>query len=91
MQMMARQLELAAAGFALLSTIATGSVVVENRYAKAVDVQQELSVFWIRTLKLRILELELKPADSFTNADRVMLRNLKQELREATGVSSDAL
>lgn len=79
-----RHFEIIVGTVALLSTLVGGTVVVENRYAKAVDVQSEMQSLYARTLKLRILELELKPADQFTSADRALLEHLKQELREAT-------
>lgn len=82
---MPRGLELAIGAFALLTTVVSGTVVIEGRYAKANDVQHNLQSLWAKTLKLRILELELKPAEQFTTADRALLEHMKQELREATG------
>lgn len=78
------QVELVAGLLALLTTIVTGTVVVENRYAKAVDVQQQLNSYYARSLKTRILELQLKPPAQFTSSDRALLEHLQQELREAT-------
>lgn len=82
---MPRGLELAIGTLALLTTVISGTVVIEGRYAKANVVEQNLQGLWAKTLKLRILELELKPADQFTTADRALLEHMKQELREATG------
>lgn len=80
---MMRHVELAAGIVVLLSTMIGSSVLVDNRYAKAVDVQNQLENLYARTLKLRILELQLKPADQFTAADKALLEHLKQELQEA--------
>lgn len=80
---MTRSLEIAAATLALVTALISGTIVVESRYAKAVDVQQELNSLYSRTLKIRILELQLKPPP-LSPADRALLDHLQQELREAT-------
>ena len=79
-----RHLETAAGLVALLTTLVGGTVMIENRYAKSVEVAAQLETLYARTLKLRILELQLKPADQFTTADKALLEHLKQELQEAT-------
>lgn len=81
---MTRQLELTAAAVALLVTLVGATVAIENRYAKAQDVQQQLNQLYAKQLKTRILELQLKPPAQFTPADRAMLLHLQQELKEAT-------
>lgn len=81
---MNRQLELTAAAVALLVTLVGGTVAIENRYAKAQDVKQQLNSMYARQLKTRILELQLKAPSQFTPADRAMLLHLQQELKEAT-------
>lgn len=68
----------------ILAGVVGGTLVVEQRYAKSADVQQQMDSLYARTLKLRILELQLKPAHQFTPADRALLLHLQQELREAT-------
>ena len=80
---MARQLEISAAVAALLITLITGVVTIENRYAKAQEVRQQLDSYYARGLKTRILEIQLKPAP-LSAADRALLDHLQQELREAT-------
>lgn len=77
---------LAAAGSALaiLTAIIGGTVTVESRYAKSAEVQAKIDGLYAKTLKLRILELQLKPPSQFTAADRALLDHLQQELREAT-------
>jgi hypothetical protein len=68
----------------ILTAVIGGTVIVEQRYAKSADVQQQMDGLYAKTLKLRILELELKPANQFTPADRALLLHLRQELKEAT-------
>lgn len=68
----------------MLTAIVTATVVIENRYAKAIDVENQLNSYYARTLKTRILELQLKAPATFTSSDRALLDHLQQELREAT-------
>lgn len=69
---------------ALLTAIVGGTVTVENRYAKSAEVQAQMDILYAKTLKLRILELQLKAPSQFTAADKALLEHLQQELREAT-------
>jgi hypothetical protein len=80
---MTRHLEITAAAVALLVTLIGGTVTIENRYAKAADVETKLNQLYAKQLKTRILELQLKPPP-LTAADRAMLLHLQQELKEAT-------
>lgn len=80
---MARHLEITAAATALLVTLVGATVTIENRYAKATEVREQLNSLYARQLKTRILELQLKPPNQFTAADRAMLLHLQQELKEA--------
>lgn len=77
---------IAAAGatLALLTAIIGGTVTVESRYAKAQEVRSQIDTLYAKTLKLRILELQLKAPSQFTAADRALLSHLQQELREVT-------
>lgn len=77
--------ETSVALLALVTGLVTGAVTIENRYARAVEVNAQLNNLWAKTLKLRILELELKPAGQFTSADEALVRHMREELREATG------
>lgn len=43
-----------------------------------------MDILYAKTLKLRILELQLKAPSQFTAADKALLEHLQQELREAT-------
>ena len=80
---MTRQLEITAAAVALLVTLVGTTIAIENRYAKAQDVREQLNALYAKQLKTRILELQLKPPP-LSPADRAMLLHLQQELREAT-------
>lgn len=80
---MNRSLEITAAGVALLVTLIGGTVSIESRYAKAQEVKVQLNSLYAKQLKLRIMELQLKPPPQ-TAADRAMLLHLQQELKEVT-------
>jgi hypothetical protein len=77
-----RNLEIIAATAALLVTLVTAVVTVETRYAKSAEVQAKINDLYARQLKLRILELQLKPETQFTAADKALLDYMQQELRE---------
>ena len=82
--MSTRHLEITAAATALLITFVTAVVTVEARYAKSAEVQAKINDLYARQLKLRILELQLKPQNVFTPADKALLEYMQQELKEAT-------
>jgi len=81
--MSTRHFEITAAATALLITLVTAVVTVEARYAKSAEVQAKINDLYARQLKLRILELQLKPETQFTAADKALLDYMQQELREA--------
>ncbi len=81
---MSRNIEFIAAIAALVVTLVGGVVAIEGRYAKAADVEAKMDEMYAKQLKTRILELQLKPPNQFTPADRAMLLHLQQELKEAT-------
>lgn len=81
---MNRQLEILASVAALIATLVTATITIENRYAKAVDVESKINAVYAKQLKTRMLEIQLKPPESFTPADKAMLLHLQQELKEAT-------
>jgi len=83
-KMNTRHLEITAAAIALLVTLVTTVVTIETRYAKSAEVQTKINDLYARQLKLRILELQLKPQSQFTPADRALLDYMQQELKEAT-------
>ena len=74
---------LAAAGavLALVTALVGGTVTIENRYAKAAEVKQQLDDLYAKQLKLRILEIDLKASQ--LPADRALREYLIQELRKA--------
>jgi len=78
---MTRQLEITAATVALVTALIGGVVAVESRYAKAAEVKQQLDELYAKQLKLKILEIDLKPDP--TPADRALRQYLQQELNKA--------
>jgi hypothetical protein len=78
---MTRQLEITAATVALVTALIGGVVAVESRYAKAAEVKQQLDELYAKQLKLKILEIDLKP--DATPADRALRQYLQQELNKA--------
>ena len=77
-----KHLETSATAVALAIAVITGTVAIENRFAKSAVVQRDLSNLWIKTVRLRVLELQLKPAPLST-ADQALLEYLQQELKHA--------
>ena len=69
-----------AAVVAVLSTIIGGTVVIESRYAKAQEVKEQLNDFYEKQIKLRILEIDLKPNP--TPSDKALREYLVQELNK---------
>lgn len=72
---------LIAAVVTVLLALVGGTVTVESRYAKADDVKEQLQEYYAKSLKLRILEINLKP--QLTPADRALLQYLQQELQKS--------
>jgi hypothetical protein len=66
---------------AALSVIIGATMAIETRYAKAQEVKQQLDEYYARQIKLRILEIDLKPEQ--TPADRALRQYLMQELQKA--------
>jgi hypothetical protein len=67
-----------AAALGVVITVVGTSVAVDNRYAKSQEVKQQLNDFYDKQLKLKILEIDLKPNPS--PADQAMKQYLLQEL-----------
>ena len=80
MGLMHRWIATAGALIAALSVIIGATVAIETRYAKAQEVKQQLDDYYARQIKLRILEIDLKPAP--TPADRALRQYLVQELQK---------
>jgi len=77
---MHRWIATAGAIVAALSVIVGATVAIETRYAKAQEVRQQLDEYYARQIKLRILEIDLKPQQ--TPADRALRQYLVQELQK---------
>jgi hypothetical protein len=77
---MHRWIATAGAIVAALSVIVGATVAIETRYAKAQEVKQQLDEYYARQIKLRILEIDLKPQQ--TPADRALRQYLVQELQK---------
>lgn len=80
-----RWLATAGATVAVLSAIIGATVAVETRYAKSAEVKAQLEEYYAKQLKLRILEIDLKPEP--TPADRALRQYLLQELSKDNGGS----
>jgi len=78
---MHRWIATAGAIVAALSVIVGATVAIETRYAKAQEVKQQLDEYYARQIKLRILEIDLKPQQ--TPADRALRQYLVQELNKS--------
>lgn len=63
----------------MLVTMVGTTVAVDNRYAKSQEVKQQLTEFYEKQLKLRILEIDLKPNP--TPSDQALKQYLLQELK----------
>lgn len=77
---MDRWLTTVGAVIALLTGIIGGTITIEARYAKSEEVKQQLEEYYAKQLKLRILEIDLKPSP--TPADQALKQYLLQELRK---------
>ena len=80
---MHRWVATAGALVAALSVIVGTTVAIETRYAKAQEVKQQLDEYYARQIKLRILEIDLKPQQ--TPSDRALRQYLVQELNKSGG------
>jgi uncharacterized protein (UPF0179 family) len=78
---MERQLAIIGATVALLTAIVGTTVTIETRYAKSTEVKEQLEEYYSKQLKLRILEIDLKPQP--TPSDRALRQYLLQELQKS--------
>lgn len=81
--MIERHLTTIGAVLAVLTAIVGTTIAVETRYAKSAEVKAQLEEYYAKQLKLRILEIDLKPNPS--PADRALRQYLQQELRQNPG------
>jgi len=77
---MEKHLATAGAVLAVLTAIVGATVTIETRYAKSAEVKAQLEEYYAKQLKLRILEIDLKPQQ--TPADRALKQYLLQELKK---------
>ena len=82
---MEKHLATAGAVLAVLTAIVGTTIAVETRYAKSAEVKAQLEEYYAKQLKLRILEIDLKPDP--TPADRALRQYLVQELNKGNGGS----
>ena len=80
---MERHLATAGAVLAVLTAIVGTTIAVETRYAKSAEVKAQLEDYYAKQLKLRILEIDLKPQQ--TPSDRALRQYLQQELTKSNG------
>ena len=80
--MIERHLTTIGAVLAVLTAIVGTTIAVETRYAKSAEVKAQLNEYYAKQLKLRILEIDLKPNPS--PADRALRQYLQQELRQTS-------
>lgn len=82
---MDRWLATSGAVLAVLTAIVGTTIAIETRYAKSAEVKAQLEEYYAKQLKLKVLEIDLKPAP--TPADRAMRQYLLQELNKSNGSS----
>ena len=78
---MERWLATGGAVIAVLTAIVGTTIAIETRYAKAAEVAAQLDEFYAKQLKLKVLEIDLKPDP--TPADRALRQYLLQELQKS--------
>ena len=82
---MEKHLATAGAVIAVLTAIVGTTIAIETRYAKSAEVKAQLEEYYAKQLKLKVLEIDLKPVP--TPADRAMRQYLLQELNKSNGGS----
>jgi hypothetical protein len=70
----------AGAVIAVLTAVIGGTVAIETRYAKAQQVKEQLDEYYAKQIKLRLLEIDLKPNPS--PSDKALKQYLLQELTQ---------
>jgi len=79
---MEKHLATAGAAIAVRTAIVGTTIANETRYAKSAEVKAQLEDYYAKQLKLRILEIDLKPDP--TPSDRALRQYLMQELNKET-------
>ena len=70
----------AGAVIAVLTAVIGGTVAIETRYAKAQQVKEQLDEYYAKQIKLRLLEIDLKPNPS--PSDKALKQYLLQVLTQ---------
>lgn len=78
--MIEKHLTSVGAVLAVVTAIVGTTVTIETRYAKSAEVKAQLEEYYAKQIKLRILEIDLKPQP--TPADRALKQYLLQELNK---------
>lgn len=78
---MNRYLQLAIAGATVLASIIGTTLAIDSRYAKSQEVRTQLETFYQRSIRLKILEIDLKPNP--TPSDRALRQYLQSELNKS--------
>ena len=78
-----RYLTTIGAVLAVLTAIVGTTLAIETRYAKSAEVKAQLEEYYAKQIKLRILEIDLKPEP--TPADRALRQYLLQEVNKTNG------
>lgn len=77
---MGKSFQLTIMAATIVASIVGTTLAIDARYAKSQEVQQQLQNYYEQTLKLRILEIDLKPNP--TPADKALRQYLMQELEK---------
>lgn len=85
MAVMEKHLTTVGSVLAVLTAIVGTTIAIETRYAKSAEVKAQLEEYYSKQLKLKVLEIDLKPTP--TPADRAMRQYLLQELNKGNGGS----
>lgn len=77
---MDKQLQILSGILLIITTIIGTTVAIDTRYAKSQEVKAQLQEYYDKQLKLKILEIDLKPNQ--TAEDRALRQYLMQELQK---------
>lgn len=79
---MKRHAELLVAVIFIVSAVIGSAITIDSRYAKAGQVKAQLEDYYIRSLQLRILEIDLK--ENPTPSEKALKQYLQQEIHKIT-------
>jgi hypothetical protein len=75
---MEKHIQIIGAILAFVVGVVTTTVTIDSRYAKSQEVKRQLDDYYARQIRLRVLEIDLKPVP--TPSDRALRQYLMQEL-----------